>query len=68
MWLASVKEALGYIPFKLDFLSIRCLVILKEEENKKSVKDTRDMREETRSSGNSSRGRSVGLDQAILHK
>jgi hypothetical protein len=39
MWLAEAREALGYLPFSLDYFDIRCLVILKEEVNKKQVRD-----------------------------
>ena len=47
-WLAAVKEAMGYIPFKLDYIDIRCLVILQEEINKKQTKDMQNSEEEHR--------------------
>ena len=63
MWLASVKEAMGYIPFALDYFAIRCLVILQEEVNKKSAKDSMEMKDRT---SDMSRGDSVGLDKVVL--
>jgi hypothetical protein len=65
MWLASVKEALGYIPFNLDYFTIRCLTVLQEEVNKKSVKDSQEMRSK---SDSSSFGSSIGLEQAVIRK
>jgi hypothetical protein len=65
MWLSSVKSALGYIPFSLDYFAIRCLVILKEEENKKTVKESRDLQQSTE---RASSGMSIGLDKAIINR
>lgn len=44
-WLSSVKEALGTIPFNLDYDTIRYLVILHEEAGKKHAKDMQDMKD-----------------------
>jgi len=45
LWLSSLKEAIGEIPssFMLDWDDYRALVILKEEQSRKSVKDSQDM-------------------------
>ena len=47
MWLSRVKETLGFLPFKVDYETICCLVILQEEINKKSAYDSQKMKEES---------------------
>lgn len=42
-WLSNVKEAVGRIPFNLEYEDIRCLVILQEEIGKKSTKQSQEM-------------------------
>jgi hypothetical protein len=65
MWLASVKEALGYIPFHLDYFTIRCLTVLNEEVNKKSVRASQEMRSK---SENTMTGSAVGLENAVISR
>jgi hypothetical protein len=48
IWLSSVKEVMGYIPFKIEYDDIRLLIVLHEEMNKKQVKDSQDMQNESR--------------------
>ena len=47
-WLSSVKNAIGYIPFDLDYDDIVNLVTLQDEINKKQVKDSQDMEERSK--------------------
>jgi hypothetical protein len=58
--LASIKEVLGFLPFNLDWEDIRALVILKEEQSRKSIKDSQEMRDSRGSSGSSNSGFSSG--------
>lgn len=48
LWLNAVKEALGHIPFSLDYFDICCLVILQEEINKKAALETQKTAERSR--------------------
>jgi hypothetical protein len=59
IWLSSVKEAVGIIPFKLDYLDICALVILEDEKHKKELADIR----KTRNS--SGMGMSAGFGKDI---
>lgn len=56
LWLASLKEAIGYIPpdFNLSYMDMRCLVVLREESGKKMMHDALEAREASRKSGSSS--------------
>ncbi len=68
IWLANVKEALGYIPewFKLTYQEIKLLVILKEENSLKMACDSyQTKREQNAQLG---RARSVGMDRAIINR
>lgn len=49
LWLSTVKEAVGRIPFNLDYDDICCLVILTEEISKKATADSQKMNEKQQS-------------------
>jgi len=46
MWLSAVKEALGHIPFSLDYRTIRMLVILQDEIGKKTAYESLKMKQD----------------------
>lgn len=50
IWLSSVKESLGYIPeeFGLEYLDIRLLVVLQEENGKKMAVENYKMRQKNK--------------------
>ena len=57
LWLAAVSEATGSLDrFDLDYLTIRLLVILKEEQSKKSALDMQQAQQSRRSSTSASSG------------
>ncbi len=49
IWLHTVKEAIGYIPFSLGYEDICCLVVLSEEISKKATMESQRMAEKSRS-------------------
>ena len=67
MWLSAVQDALGFIPFELDYFTILALTVLKDEIAKKGAQDSYEMRQKqqgaSRGGGNN---RAVGLDKAII--
>ena len=48
LWLHTVKEAIGHIPFNLDFEAICCLVVLTEEIGKKSTFESQKISQKNR--------------------
>ena len=62
LWLASVREAVGKIPWRLDYMEIKLLVVLKEEEGKKLAYESYKRAEETRRAN-----RSVPFTNALKH-